>query len=163
MTPSRSWLPEAALLWLPLVVLLGGIAVVWTGAVLAADVNRSAGLFPGRVVATAEREHLTADVQYTGPDGVTRTETFEHHQGRVIVPGRRVQIRVWPDEHRAEFDEGDKHTGPIVVGSLLTLLGGSATVLLFRWHHGARFEKSRAWWEKRRARFEVWWWLSRWR
>jgi hypothetical protein len=56
----------------------------------------------------------------------------------VIVPGRRVRIRVWPDERRAEFDEGDKHTGPIVYGSLLTLLGAAATVLLFVWHHRVR-------------------------
>ncbi|AEK43942.1 hypothetical protein [Amycolatopsis mediterranei] len=161
MTSSKSWLPEAALRWLPLVVLVGGLAVVWTGVSMAADVHRSAGLFPGRVVATDVREHLTADVEYTGPDGVTRTETFEHHQGRVIVPGRRVQIRVWPDERRAEFDQGDEHTGPIVAGSLLTLLGAGATVLLFLWHHGVRLEKSRArlerWW------LLSWWWLSRWR
>src|SRR5690242_8699171 len=102
MTSSRSRLPEAALLWLPLLVLVGGLAAVWAGVSMAADVNRSAGLFPGRVVATGVRDHLTADVEYTGPDGVTKTETFEHHQGRVIVPGRRVQIRVWPQEHRAE-------------------------------------------------------------
>jgi hypothetical protein len=161
MTSSRSWLPEAALLWLPLVVLVGGLAVVWTGVSMTADVNRSAGLFPGRVVATDVRERLTADVEYTGPDRVTRTETFEHHQGRVIVPGRRVQIRVWPDERRAELDLGDKHTPVIVAGSLLTLLGAGATVLLFMWHHGVRMEKFR-------ARFETWWswcwwWLSRWR
>jgi hypothetical protein len=76
-------------------------------------------------------------------------------------PGRRVQIRVWPDERRAELDEGDRHTGPIVVGSLLTLLGAGATVLLFLWHHGVRLEKYRArfekWWSW------SWWWLSRWR
>jgi hypothetical protein len=41
-----------------------------------------------------------------------------------------VQIWVWPDERRAELDEGDKHTGPTVVGSSLTLLGAGATVLL---------------------------------
>ncbi|MEV5713039.1 hypothetical protein AB0L41_04035 [Amycolatopsis mediterranei] len=155
MTSSKSRLPEAALLWLPLVVLVGGLAVVWTGVSMAADVHRSAGLFPGRVVATGVREHLTADVEYTGPDGVTRTETFEHHQGRVMVPGRRVQIRVWPDERRAELDDGDKHTGPIVAGSLLTLLGAGAAVLLFLWHHGVKLEKSR-------ARFERWWLLSWW-
>jgi len=161
MTSSRSWLPEAALLWLPLVVLIGGIAVVWTGVSMAADVNRSAGLFPGRVVATDVRERRTADVEYTGPDGVTRTETFEHAPKRPMDPGRRVQIRVWPDERRAELDDGDKHTGPIVAGSLLTLLGAGATVLLFLWHHGVRLEKCRAqlekWWSW------SWWWLSRWR
>lgn len=127
----------AAFLWLPLLVLVGGLAVVWTGASMAAD------------------------VEYTGPDGVTRTETFEHHQGHVIALGRRVQIRVWPGERRAEFDDGDKHTGPIVVGSLLTLLGAAATVLLFMWHHGVRLEKYLArletWW------LWCWWWLSRWR
>ncbi|MFJ9782868.1 hypothetical protein ACIRSS_25030 [Amycolatopsis sp. NPDC101161] len=161
MTPSRSRLPEAALLWLPLVVLVGGLAVVWAGVSMAADVSRSARLFPGRVVATGVRDHLTADVEYTGPDGVTKTETFEHQQGRVIVPGRRVQIRVWPEEHRAEFDEGDKHTGPIVVGSLLTLLGAGATVLLFMWHHGVRLDVHA---EKWRTRFDAClWWLSRWR
>ncbi|MEU4253052.1 hypothetical protein AB0F15_37195 [Amycolatopsis sp. NPDC026612] len=161
MTSSRSWLPEAALLWLPLLVLAGGLAVVWTGASMAADVNRSAGLFPGRVVATGVREHLTADVEYTGPDGVTKTETFEHQHGHGIVPGRQVQIRVWPDEQRAEFDEGDKHTPVIVVGSLLTLLGAAATVLLFLWHHGVRLDMKVAKW---RARFDVCvWWLSRWR
>jgi hypothetical protein len=161
MTSSRSWLPEAALLWLPLMVLVGGLAGVWTGVSMAVDVNRSAGLFPGRVVATGVREHLTADVEYTGPDGVRKTETFEHYQGRVLVPGRRVQIRVWPDERRAEVDDGDRYTGPIVVGGLLTLLGAGATVLLFLWHHGVRFEKCRArfekWW------WGCWWWLSRWR
>ena len=103
---------------------------------------------------------VNMDVEYTGPDGVTRTETFEHHQGRVIVPGRRVQIRVWPDERRAELDDGDKHTGPIVYGGILTLLGAGATVLLVLWHHGMRFEKCRArfekWWSW------SWWWLSRW-
>ncbi|GLY38032.1 hypothetical protein Amsp01_040560 [Amycolatopsis sp. NBRC 101858] len=160
MTSSRSWLPEAALLWLPLLVLAGGLAGVWAGVAMAVDVDRSAGLFPGRVVATGFREHRTVDVEYTGPDGVTRTETFEHNKGGVGVPGRRVYIRVWPDERRAEFDEGDKHTGPIVYGSILTLLGAGATVLVFRWHHGARFEKSRArferWWSS------CWWWLSRW-
>ncbi|MEV7098494.1 hypothetical protein AB0M80_37215 [Amycolatopsis sp. NPDC051045] len=160
MTSSRSWLPEAALLWLPLLVLVGGIAVVWTGVSMAADVNRSAGLFPGRVVTTGARGHQTADVEYTGPDGVRRTETFEHHQGRVIVPGRRVQVRVWPDERRAELDGGDKHTVPIVYGSLLTLLGAGATVLLFMWHHGRRMEKSRARFEK--WYLWCWWWLSRW-
>ncbi|MEV6873121.1 hypothetical protein [Amycolatopsis sp. NPDC051128] len=161
MTSSRSWLPEAALLWLPLVVLVGGLAVVWTGVSMAVDVNRSAGLFPGRVVATDVRERLTADVRYTGPDGVTRTETFEHHQGRVNVPGRRVQIRVWPDERRAELDLGDKHTPVIVAGSLLTLLGAGGTVLLFMWHHGVRLDvKVKKW----RTRFDVClWWLSRWR
>ncbi|MFF1610630.1 hypothetical protein ACFVYA_22855 [Amycolatopsis sp. NPDC058278] len=161
MTSSKSWLPEAALLWLPLLVLVGGLAVVWTGVSMAADVNRSAGLFPGRVVATGSREHLTADIEYTGPDGVTRTETFDHYKGRVLVPGRRVQIRVWPDERRAELDDGDRHTGPIVAGSLLTLLGAGATVLLFLWHHGLRPEKYLArfekWW------LWCWWWLSRWR
>ncbi|MBE8519534.1 hypothetical protein ILP97_18835 [Amycolatopsis sp. H6(2020)] len=161
MTSSKSWLPEAALLWLPLLVLVGGLAVVWTGAAMAADVNRSAGLFPGRVVTTGGREHQTADVEYTGPDGVRRTETFEHHQGRVIVPGRRVQIRVWPDERRAELDDGDKHTGPIVAGSLLTLLGAGATVLLFMWHHGMRLDLQV---EKWQVRFDAClWWLSRWR
>ena len=149
------------MLWLPLVVLVGGLAVVWAGVSMAADVNRSAGLFPGRVVATGVRDRLTADVEYTGPDGVTKTETFEHQQGRVIVPGRRVRIRVWPDEHRAEFDEGDKHTGPIVAGILLTLLGAAATVLLFLWHHGARLDVQA---EKWRTRFDAClWWLSRWR
>jgi hypothetical protein len=155
MTSSKSWLPEAALLWLPLLVLACGIVSVWTGVSVAADVNRSAGLFPGRVVATGIREHLTADVEYTGPDGVTRTETFAHQQGRVIVPGRRVQIRVWPDERRAELDQGDKHTEPIVIGSLLILLGAGATVLVFLWHHGMGLEKYR-------SRFEKWWSLSRW-
>ncbi|KDN23724.1 hypothetical protein DV20_03105 [Amycolatopsis rifamycinica] len=148
------------MLWLPLLVLAGGIAVVWTGVCLAADVHRSAGLFPGRVVTTDVR-NSTADVEYTGPDGVTKTQTFEHHLGRRIVWGRKVQIRVWPDEGRAAIDDGDKHTGPIVAGSLLTLLGAGATVLLFRWHHGMRLEKSRAraekWW------LLSWWWLSRWR
>ncbi|WIV56359.1 hypothetical protein [Amycolatopsis nalaikhensis] len=153
MKSSKSWLPGAASLWLPLLVLVGGLAAVWAGVALAADVHRSAGLFPGRVVATGFREHLTADVEYTGPDGVTRTETFEHQQGYVIVPGRRVQIRVWPDEGRAEFDEGDKHTTPIVLGGLLTLLGAGATVLVFLWHHGVG-----------RERLELGWaWLSRWR
>ncbi|WP_146060437.1 hypothetical protein [Amycolatopsis sp. CA-128772] len=157
MTSSRSWLPRTALSWLPPVVLIGGIAVVWTGVAIAADINRSAGLFPGRVVATGGRAHLTVDVEYTGPDGVTRTETFEHGQGRVIVPGRQVQIRMWPDERRAELDEGDKHTGPMVVGSLLTLLGGSATVLMFLWQHGVRMKKGR-------PRLEEWWALpARWR
>ena len=148
------------MLWLPLVVLVGGLAVVWTGVSMAADVNRSAGLFPGRVVATGGPGAPTADVQYTGPDGVTRTETFEHSQGRVIVPGRQVQIRVWPDERRAELDQGDKHTGPIVVGSLLTLLGAGGTVLLFMWHHGVRLDVKIKKWQ---ARFDVClWWLSRW-
>jgi hypothetical protein len=161
MTSSRSWLPEAALLWLPLVVLVGGLAVVWTGVSMAADVNRSAGLFPGRVVATGVRDHLTtADVEYTGPGGVTRTDTFEHHQGRVIAPGRRVQVRVWPDERRAEIDGGDKHPGPIVAGSLLTLLGAGATVLLFLWHHGVKLDKYRARFEK--CWWWGWWWLNRW-
>ncbi|MEV7043443.1 hypothetical protein [Amycolatopsis sp. NPDC051061] len=142
-------------------VLIGGLAVVWTGVSMAVDVNRSAGLFPGRVIATGAREHLTAYVEYTGPDGVTRTETFENHQGRVNGPGRRVQIRVWPDERRAELDDGDKHTPVIVVGSLLTLLGAGGTVLLFRWHHGVRLDVKV---EKWRARFDVClWWLSRWR
>ncbi|MEV6641493.1 hypothetical protein [Amycolatopsis sp. NPDC051371] len=121
MTSSRSWLPEAALLWLPLVVLVGGLAVVWTGVSMAADVNRSAGLFPGR----------------------------------------RVQIRVWPDERRAELDDGDKHTPVIVVGSLLTLLGAGGTVLLFLWHHGVRLDVKVQKWS---ARFDVCLlWLSRWR
>ncbi|MFJ1764782.1 hypothetical protein ACIOD2_30965 [Amycolatopsis sp. NPDC088138] len=137
MTSSRSWRPEAALLWLPLVVLVGGLAVVWAGASMLADVNRSAGLFPGRVVATGVREHRIADVEYTGPDGLTRTETFEYNDKR-IAPGYRVLIRVWPGERRAEFDEGDKHTGPIVYGSLLTLLGAAGTVLLFVRHHRVR-------------------------
>jgi hypothetical protein len=70
-----------------------------------------------------------------------------------------VRIRVWPDEGRAEFDEGYRPTGLIVYGSILTLLGAGATVLLFLWHHGVRLEKCRArletWW--------CWWWLSRWR
>ncbi|WP_328649097.1 hypothetical protein OHS58_17990 [Amycolatopsis sp. NBC_00348] len=96
--------------------------MVWADVSLAAEVNRSAGHLSERVVATGVREHLTADVQYTGPDGVTRTETFEH-QGRVLVPGCRVQIRVRPDQRRAELDDGNKHTGPIVAGGLLTLLG----------------------------------------
>ena len=161
MTSSRSWLPEAALLWLPLLVLAGGIAVVWTGISMAADVNRSAGLFPGRIVATGDRGHPTVDVEFTGPDGVTRTQTFEHRKGRGIAPGRRVQIRVWPDERRAEFDDGDKHTGPIVVGSLLTLLGAAGTVLLFRWHHGVRLDVQVKKWG---VRFDAClWWLSRWR
>ncbi|WP_284747886.1 hypothetical protein [Amycolatopsis sp. RTGN1] len=159
MTSSKSWLPGAALLWLPLVMLVGGLAVVWAGVSMAAVVNGAAGLSPGRVVAPAVREPRTADVEYTGPDGVTRTETFEH-QGRLMVPGRRVQVRVWPDERRAELDDGDKHTGPIVYGSILTLLGAGATVLLVLWHHGMRFEKCRArfekWWSW------SWWWLSRW-
>jgi hypothetical protein len=64
---------EATLLWLPLLVLVGGVAAVWTGVSMAADVHRSAGLFPGRVVATGAREHLAADVEYTEPDGVTKT------------------------------------------------------------------------------------------
>jgi hypothetical protein len=148
------------MLWIPLLALAFGVAGVWVGVAMAVDVNRSAGLFPGRVVSTDDREHLTADVEYTGPDGVTRTETFEHHQGRAIVLGRRVQIRVWPDERRAELDQGDQHTVPIVVGSLLTLLGGGGTVLVFLWHHGVRMEKCRArlekWW------WQCWWWLSRW-
>ncbi|WP_326955421.1 hypothetical protein [Amycolatopsis sp. NBC_01286] len=161
MTSSKSWLPEAALLWLPLVVLIGGLAVVWTGVSMAADVNRSAGLFPGRVVSVGVREPPTADVEYTGTDGVTRWETVENHRGRrAVVLGRQVQIRVWPDEQRAELDAGDKHTGPIVAGSLLTLLGAGATVLLFLWHHGVKMERTR-------ARLEEWWslslwWLSRW-
>lgn len=73
------------MLWLPLVALVGGLAVVWTGVSMAAVVNRSVGLFPGRVVATDVRERFAADVAYTGPDGVTRTETFEHTP--VIVAG----------------------------------------------------------------------------
>jgi hypothetical protein len=157
MTSSRSWLPEAGLMWLPLLVLVGGLAGVWTGVSMAAEVNRSAGLFPGRVVA---RGHLTADVEYTGPDGVTRTETLEHNVVRTTVPGRRVQIRVWPEERRTELDDGDKHTVPIVVGSLLTLLGAGATVLVFMWHRGVNLDKYRArferWW------LWCWWWLSRW-
>lgn len=76
-----------------------------------------------------------------------------------MVPGRRVQIRVWPDERRAELDEGDKHTEPIVVGSLLTLLGAAATVLVFLWHHGGKLDVTAAKW---RGRFDVClWWLSR--
>ncbi|MBE8520706.1 hypothetical protein ILP97_25010 [Amycolatopsis sp. H6(2020)] len=148
-------------MWLPLVVLVGGIAVVWTGISMAADVNRPAGLFPGRVVATGVRERLTADVGYTAPDGVTMTETFEYHQGHAIAPGRRVQIQVWPDERRAEIDDGDKYTPVIVVGSLLTLLGAGGTVLLFMWHHGVRLDVKA---EKWRTRFDAClWWLSRWR
>ncbi|WP_410609716.1 hypothetical protein [Amycolatopsis sp. lyj-109] len=127
MTSSKSWLPEAALLWLPLLVLVGGLAVVWTGVSMAVDVHRSAGLFPGRE----------------------------------IVPGRRVQIRVWPDERRAELDDGDKHTPVIVAGSLLTLLGAGGTVLLFRWHHGVRLGVKADRWQ---TRFDAClWWLSRWR
>ncbi|WP_410586306.1 hypothetical protein [Amycolatopsis sp. lyj-23] len=161
MTSSRSWLPEAAHLWLPLVVLVGGLAVVWTGVAMAADVNRSAGLFPGRVVSTDAREASTAYVRYTGPDGVTRTEAFEHHQGRAIKSGRQVQIRVWPEERRAELDPGDEHTPVIVAGSLLTLIGAGATLLLFMWHRGVRLDLKL---EKWRERFDAClWWLSRWR
>ncbi|WP_037311234.1 DUF3592 domain-containing protein [Amycolatopsis orientalis] len=158
MKSSRSWLPGMAVLWLPLMLLVCGLAVLWLGVSLAADVNRSAGLVPGRVVATGVRMTSTADVQYTGPDGVTRTETFEHHQPRRIHQGSRVQVRVWPDERRAELDEGDKHTGVIVMGSVLTVLSSGALVLLLLWHHGVRMEKSR-------ARFHLWWcWLvSFWR
>jgi hypothetical protein len=46
MTSSRSWLPEAA---------ARGVGRRFP----AADVNRSAGLFPSRVVATGVRGHLT--------------------------------------------------------------------------------------------------------
>ncbi|WIX90328.1 hypothetical protein [Amycolatopsis sp. DG1A-15b] len=49
MTSSKSRLPEAALLWLPVLVLVGGLAVVWTGVSMAADVSRSAGLCSARV------------------------------------------------------------------------------------------------------------------
>jgi hypothetical protein len=126
MTSSRSWLPEPALLWLPLVVLVGGLAVVWVGVSMAAGVNRWAGLFPRRVAATGVREHRTADVEYSGPRRGDEDGDLRAPAGRVIVPGRRVQIRVWPDERRAEFDEGDKRTGPIVVGGLLTLLVSQA-------------------------------------
>ncbi|MET8850854.1 hypothetical protein [Amycolatopsis sp. NPDC004625] len=161
MTSERSWLPAASLLWLPLLVLAGGIAGVWAGVSLAADVHRSAGLFPGRVVATEVRERYTADVEYTGPDGVTRTETFGHTQGRGLVVGRRLQVRVWPDERRTELDDGDKHTCPIVAGGLLALLGAGATVLLFLWHHGVRPDVNV---EKWQTRFDAClWWLSRWR
>ncbi|MFG1642723.1 hypothetical protein ACGFMK_20730 [Amycolatopsis sp. NPDC049252] len=113
------------------------MAVLWTGASMLADVNRSAGLVPGRVVATEAGEHRTADVEYTGPDGLTTTGTFEYNDKR-IAPGYRVEIRVWPDGRRAEFDEGDKHTGPIVYGGLLILLGAGATAALFVWHHRVR-------------------------
>ncbi|MBB5858153.1 hypothetical protein ACFQ05_21275 [Amycolatopsis umgeniensis] len=158
MTSSRSRLPGMAVLWLPLMLLGCGLAVLWLGVSLAVDVNRSAGLLPGRVVATTFRMGPITDVEYTGLDGVTRTETFEHRNGRKIHPGSRVHIRVWPDERRAEFDEGDKHTGVIVVGSALTLVGAGATVFLVLWHHGVRMEKSR-------ARAHLWWcWLvSFWR
>ncbi|MEV6907228.1 hypothetical protein [Amycolatopsis sp. NPDC051071] len=158
MTSSRSWLPGLVVLWLPLMLLVCGLAVLWLGVSVAADVNRSAGLVPGRVVATGSRMTLTADVKYTGPDGVTRTETFEHHKGRRVHQGGWVHIRVWPDERRAELDEGDKHTGVIVMGSVLTLLSAGAIVVLLLWHHGVRMEKSR-------ARFHLWWcWLvSYWR
>jgi hypothetical protein len=66
------------------------------------------GLFTGRVIATGDREHLTADVEYTGP---------------------------------------------IVVGSLLTLLGAGATVLLVLWHHGVNLQK---YWKRLDT---YWWWL----
>jgi len=158
MTSSRSRLPEAALLWLPLLVLVGGLAVVWTGIAMAVDVNRSAGLFPGRV--TDVRGASIAYVRYTGPDGVTSTEAFEHHQGREIRSGRQVQIRVWPDERRAELDPGDEHTPVIVAGSLLTLLGAGGTVLVFMWHRGVRLDVTVRKWRKR---VDVWLWgLSRW-
>lgn len=161
MTSSKSQLPSAALLWLPLLVLVGGFAVGWTGISMAVEVNRSAGLFPGRVIATDSWKNLTADVEYTGPDRVTKRETFENHQGRAIFPGRRVQIRVWPDERRAELDGGDKHTPVIVVGSLLTLLGAGGTVLLFLWHRGVKLNAKA---EKWQTRFDAFlWWLSRWR
>ncbi|MGY6651420.1 hypothetical protein ACXIZN_04570 [Amycolatopsis sp. TRM77291] len=137
--------------------LVGGLAELGFGVSIAADVNRSAGLFPGRVVATASRDRVTAEVIYVGPDGV-RTETFEHHKPRTVHKGGRVHIRVWPDERRAELDEGDKHTFAIVIGSVLTLLGAGATVLVVLWHHGVRMEKPR-------ERFHLWWcWLvSFWR
>ncbi len=154
----KSWLPGITVLWLPLLLLACGLAELWLGVSLAADVDSSAGLVPGRVVSTASRKSMTADVEYTGPDGVTRTEAFEYHQGRRIHQGGRVHIRVWPDERRAELHEGDKHTGVIVMGSVLTLLSAGAIVLLVLWHHGVRMEKSR-------ARFHLWWcWLvSFWR
>jgi hypothetical protein len=91
--------------------------------------DRSAGLFPGRVVATGIGEHRIAEVEYAGPDGLGKTEPFEHNKGQVR-PGYRFRIRVWPDERRAVFDEGDKHTAPIVVGNVFTLLGATATVLV---------------------------------
>ncbi|WP_146044330.1 DUF3592 domain-containing protein [Amycolatopsis sp. BJA-103] len=161
MTLSRSRLPGMDVLWLPLMLLVCGLAVLWLGVSLAVDVNRSAGLVPGRVVATGPQGSKTADVEYTGLDGVTRTETFEYDKGRrqaAYRGGGRVHIRVWPDERRAEFDEGDKHTRVIVMGSALTLLSAGAIVVMVLWHHGVRMKKSR-------ARFHLWWcWLvSFWR
>ncbi|GAB3744541.1 hypothetical protein GCM10027598_79340 [Amycolatopsis oliviviridis] len=159
MTSLRSRLRGMPVLWLPLALLVCGLVVLVLGISIAVDVNRSAGLTPGRVVATASRDSVTADVEYTGSDGITRTETFEHHQGsRRVHEGDWVQIRVWPDEQRAEFDEGDKHTGAIVMGSVLALLGAGAIVALVLWHHGVRMEKPR-------ARLHLWWcWLvSFWR
>ncbi|WP_290058141.1 hypothetical protein [Amycolatopsis solani] len=133
----RSWLPPAALLWLPLLMLVGGSAVLATGIAMAADVHRSAGLFWGQVVEVGDPRDRSAAVEYTGPDGRTKRQTFELDRRRVPV-GKRVQIRVWPDEGRAEFDAGDKYVTPIVYGGVVSLLGAAGTVVVFVRHNRIR-------------------------
>ncbi|MDQ7810841.1 hypothetical protein Q5425_44565 [Amycolatopsis sp. A133] len=134
MTSSRSWLPQAAVLWLPPVLLVGGLVVMGVGVHTLADESRSAGLFPGRVVATDDR---TANVEYTGPDGRATTATVGLQKPALRL-GAAVRIRAWPDARRAELDHGVSHGATIVVGSVLALLGAAATVLAFVRHHRER-------------------------
>ncbi|WP_370970044.1 hypothetical protein [Amycolatopsis sp. cg9] len=134
MTSSRSWLPPAAALWLPLLVLAGGLVVAGIGAAHLADENRSAGLVPGRTVATHER---TADVEFTGPGGLPATATFGLQKPALRV-GEAVQVRVWPDERRSELDFDVSHGTTIALGGVLALLGAAAAALAFVRHHRER-------------------------
>ncbi|WP_290058140.1 DUF3592 domain-containing protein [Amycolatopsis solani] len=134
MTAGSRRLPPAAVLWLPLLMLAGGLGVLGVGAVNLADESRSAGVFAGRVVATHER---TADVEFTSVDGRPATANFGLQKPALRV-GETVQVRVWPAERRTELDFGVSHTSTLVVGGVLALLGAAAAVLAFLRHHRER-------------------------
>lgn len=113
----------------PVVVLLAGLAVMGVGAALLADENRSAGVFPGRVLAVyVPGRHWVADVEFTGPDGRVTRATVEKGKGR-LQPGSEVSVRVWPGERRAALDHGASREATIVVGGVVTLLGAGAGVV----------------------------------
>jgi hypothetical protein len=114
----------------PVVVVLGGLVMLVLSARARSDERRSTGVFPGRIVAVGHDR--TAEVAFAGPDGRTTTATVR--RGKGIVAGAAVQVRVWPDEHRAGPDHGASHETAMVVGGVVVLLGLGGAVGTFVRH-----------------------------
>ncbi|MFJ1762584.1 hypothetical protein ACIOD2_19860 [Amycolatopsis sp. NPDC088138] len=117
----------------PVVVVLGGLVMIVLSARARADENRSAGVFPGRIVAVGRSQ--TVDVDFAGPDGRTTTATVRPSKG--LVTGSAVRVRVWPGEHRAALDHGVSHETTMAVGGVVVLLGLGGGVGTFVRHRRA--------------------------